>query len=57
MVKLNITISLLYFWSRIFENIYPLSYQGYCKYQDLNMIFNTSRINLSTHVVVMLMVI
>lgn len=33
-----------------FENLYPKSYQGYAKYTDGNMIYNSSKINLCTHV-------
>lgn len=33
-----------------FELLYPKSYKGYAKYDDANMIYNCSRINLCTHV-------
>ena len=33
------------------KELYPDSYQGYCKYTDLNRVFNESRINITTHVV------
>jgi hypothetical protein len=33
-----------------FQTLYPKSYQGYAKYNDGNIIYNSSRINLSTHV-------
>lgn len=33
-----------------FKELYPESYQGYAKYSDGNNIYNTSRINLCTHV-------
>jgi hypothetical protein len=32
-------------------DLYPESYVGYCRYEDLNQIFNESRINLTTHVI------
>jgi hypothetical protein len=32
------------------ERIYPRQYRGYAKYEDLDRIFNRSRINLCTHV-------
>ena len=33
-----------------FKDLYPRSYQGYAKYSDGNNIYNSSRINLCTHV-------
>lgn len=35
---------------KFLQGMYPKSYQGYANYGDLNGIFNTSRINISTHV-------
>lgn len=32
------------------RNIYPKSYRGYVSYEDTNLVFNMSKINLNTHV-------
>jgi len=37
--------------SEYLRELYPMCYQGYVKYDDLNNIFKTSKINISTHVV------
>jgi hypothetical protein len=34
-----------------FKDLYPMSYRGFAKYDDLNKIFNYSKINLCTHVI------
>lgn len=34
-----------------FQELYPKSYKGFTQYEDLNKVFNYSRINLCTHVV------
>ena len=31
------------------KELYPESYQGYCRYENLNTVFNSSRININTH--------